>query len=137
MGPGQGPRQGQQPNVYPGPGNFRQMPGRPEVRNLPPRMQMESVTVSGNLTLAQGMIAVEKDGITYLTRGLNRLVGFIDGLKEGAQVTLEGVATVNPQNNRVKMLRVHKMTLNGREYDLVSSFRNSASPMPPRQGPRR
>jgi hypothetical protein len=82
------------------------------------------------------MIAVQKDGITYLTSGLNRWVGFIDGLREGAQVTLEGVATVSPQDSRVKMLRVHKMTLNGKEYDLVSSFRNSASPMP-RQGPRR
>jgi hypothetical protein len=105
------------------------MPQRPDARNLP-RLQMESVTVSGALTISQGMIAVEKDGITYLTFGLNRLVGFIDGLREGAQVTLEGVATVNPQDNRVKMLRVHKMTLNGREYNLVNSFRDSASRMP-------
>jgi hypothetical protein len=97
---------------------------------------MESVNVSGTLTLAQGMIAVENAGITYLTFGLNRLVGFIDGLKEGAQVTLEGVATVNPQDSRVKMLRVHKMTLNGREYDLVNSFRNPA-PQVPRQRPGR
>jgi hypothetical protein len=97
---------------------------------------MENVTVSGSLTIAQGMVAVEKDGITYLTFGLNRLVGFIDGLREGAQVTLEGVPTVSPQDNRVKMLRVHKLTLNGREYDLVNSFRNSAPPMP-RQRPRR
>jgi hypothetical protein len=82
------------------------------------------------------MIAVEKDGITYLTFGLNRLVGFIDGLKEGAQVTLEGVSTVSPQDNRVRMLRVHKLTLNGKEYDLVRSFRNPASPMP-RQRPGR
>jgi hypothetical protein len=95
---------------------------------------LESVTVSGNLTLAQGKIAVAKDGITYLTSGLNRWVGFIDGLKEGAQVTLEGVSTVSPQDNRVRTLRVHKMTLNGKEYDLVSSMRNPASPAP-RQRP--
>jgi hypothetical protein len=91
---------------------------------------MESVNVSGNLTIAQGRIALVKDGITYLTSGLNRWVGFVDGLKEGAQVTLEGVATVNPQDSRVKMLRVHKMTLNGKEYDLVNSLRNPALPVP-------
>jgi hypothetical protein len=79
----------------------------------------ESVSVSGNLTIAQGMIAVTSNNITYLARGLNRYTGFIDGLKEGAAVTLEGYALPSPQNNKVKFLQVQKMTLNGKEYDLA------------------
>jgi hypothetical protein len=79
----------------------------------------ENVSVSGNLTIAQGMIAVVDKDITYLARGLNRYTGFIDGLKEGAAVTLEGYALPYPQNNKVKILHVEKMTLNGKDYDLA------------------
>jgi len=103
-----------------------------EFRNFP-RLQAESASVSGSLTVSQGMIAVENEGITYLTFGLNRFVGFIDGLKEGAQVTLEGTATVNPKNDKVKVLRVRKMTLNGKDYDFSNSFRNPAPPTRQRQ----
>ena len=84
-----------------------------------------STSVSGNLTIAQGMIAVTSDGITYLTGGLNRFTGFIDGLKEGAVVTLEGFAMPNPHNDNIQFLRVQKMTLNGKEYDLAMPFPNS------------
>lgn len=87
----------------------------------------EIVKISGKLTVVQGMIAVENDGTTYLTRGLDRFTGFIDGLKEGAQVTLEGYAMPNPQNNNVKMMRVTKMTLNGKEYDLAPRSGNFPS----------
>ena len=64
------------------------------------------------------MIAVTANEITYLTVGLNRFVGFIDGLKEGAQVSLEGNAFTRPGNDKVKALHVRKMTLNGKEYDM-------------------
>jgi len=83
----------------------------------------ESVNVSGNLTIAQGMIAVTDNDITYLARDLNRYTGFIDGLKEGATVTLEGYALPFSQNNTVKMLHVQKMTLNGKDYDLAAPRR--------------
>jgi len=83
---------------------------------LPPP---ESVNVSGNLTIAQGMIAVISNDVTYLAMSLNRYTGFIDGLKEGAAVTLEGYALPSPQNDKVKLLRVQKMTLNGKDYDLA------------------
>jgi hypothetical protein len=84
----------------------------------------ENVNVSGNLTIAQGMIAVTSNDITYLARGLNRYTGFIDGLKEGAAVTLEGYALSSPQSNTVKMLYVEKMTLNGKDYDLATPRRD-------------
>jgi len=84
----------------------------------------ESVNVSGNLTIAQGMIAVIDKDTTYLARGLNRYTGFIDGLKEGATVTLEGYALPSPKNDKIKLLRVQKMTLNGKDYDLAMPRRD-------------
>jgi hypothetical protein len=84
----------------------------------------ENVNVSGNLTIAQGMIAVTEKDTTYLVMGLNRYIGFIDGLKEGAAVTLEGYALPSSQNRTVKLLNVHKMTLNGKDYDLAMPRRD-------------
>jgi hypothetical protein len=78
----------------------------------------ESVSVSGTLTIANGMIAVVNDGVTYIAGGLRRFIGFIDDLKEGAQVRLEGNAFAVPQNETVRYLSVQKMTLNGRDFDL-------------------
>ncbi|MDR3334681.1 MAG: hypothetical protein LBT13_07335 [Treponema sp.] len=79
----------------------------------------ETVTVTGNLTIAQGSIAVQNNDITYLAAGLHRFIGFIDGLKEGARVTLDGSAFTNPQNEKIKFLLVSKLTINGKAYDLA------------------
>jgi len=131
----QGQRQGYQhgrPNQYP--------QGRGSHQNNRPAAP-ERASVSGNLSIARGMIAVTSGDVTYLAGGLNRFTGFIDGLKEGAAVTLEGYAVSSPQNDKIKFLRVHKMTLNGRDYDLAlprqdaNPRQNFAPPqnMPPRQ----
>jgi hypothetical protein len=82
----------------------------------------ETTSVSGNFTIAQGMIAVISNDITYLVRGLNRYIGFIDGLKEGAAVTLEGYAMPAPRNDKVRFLLAQKMTLNGKDYELMPSI---------------
>ena len=92
--------------------------GQNSPRNQTPRPSPENVSVSGNLTIAQGMIAVVSGDTTWLVRGLNRYVGFIDGLKEGAQVTLEGYAISSPRNDKIKLLQAQKMTLNGKDYEL-------------------
>ena len=87
----------------------------------PMRRQAEGVSVSGNLSVVRGMIVVTEGETTYIIGGLNRFVGFIDGLREGAAVTLEGNAFSSPRNDSnetVKFLSVQKMTLNGKEYDL-------------------
>ena len=100
--------------------NFSQQ--RNQQRTPPPAP--ESVSVSGNLTIAQGMIAVTSDDTTYLVGGLNRYIGFIDGLKEGTAVTLEGYTRPAPRNEKVKFMRVQKMTLNGKDYDLAMPQQN-------------
>ena len=84
----------------------------------------ETVTVSGSLVVARGFPALKSGDVTYFVGGLNRLTGFIDGLKEGAQVTIEGQSFTNPRDNTVKFLRPTKMTLNGKSYDM-------AAPLPP------
>jgi hypothetical protein len=76
----------------------------------------ETVTVSGTLQLVEGQIAVVSGGITYYTRSLQRLVGFVDGLKEGATVRLEGVAGAVPLNANARFLWVSKLTINGKDY---------------------
>ena len=129
-----GPRRsnGQQPNNQ---GDTRQG------RNYGPR-NVENVSVSGNLTIAQGMIAVNSGDVTYIAGGLHRFVGFIDNLKEGAAVTLEGNVFPAPRNEAVKFLHVQKMTLNGKDYDLGRpqmgpQMGPQASPrMSPQQQPR-
>jgi hypothetical protein len=94
----------------------------------------ESANVSGNLTIVQGMIAVKSNDTTYFVRGLNRYIGFIDGLKEGATVKLEGFARTNPQDDKIKFMSVQKLTLNGKDYDIARP-RGNASPGDARPGP--
>jgi hypothetical protein len=102
--------------AFPPDGQRSPLWGRGEHRNYPPQ---ETVTISGNLNISRGMIAISSGGVTYLTSGLYRFVGFIDGLKEGAAVTLEGYAVPVRRDNNVKLLQVQKMSLNGKEYDLA------------------
>jgi len=107
-----------------GPGCFPGGPrpyawGQGSPRNQSPRPSPESVTVTGNLTIAQGMIAVVSGDTTWLVRGLDRYVGFINDLKEGAQVTLEGYAMPSQRNDKTKLLQAQKMTLNGKDYELA------------------
>ena len=90
-------------------------PGRGQ-RALPPS---EAVTASGNLIVAHGLPAIRSGDTTYLVLGLNRLVGFVDGLREGAHVTVEGRALTYRNDNNLKFLRPATLTLGGRNYDLA------------------
>ena len=100
----------------------------------PPRPAVETVTVSGSLIVSRGMPALTSGDVTYLIMGTGRLVGFIDGFKEGAQVSIEGSAIANPQDSKLKFLRPVKMTLGGKTYDLSApiSPQNFRNQMPPR-----
>jgi hypothetical protein len=84
----------------------------------PPAAQV----VSGSLVFVKGRIALQSGGATYYLRGIGRLVGFVDGLKEGVEATLEGYAFAIPQNYQSAavehVFQVVKLTCNGKEYDL-------------------
>ena len=92
----------------------------PHHRQLPPA---ETVTISGNLTVAHGMPAIASGDTVYLVGRLSRLTGFIDGLREGAQVTIEGSAMTSRRNNNLKLLNPTRLTLDGRSHDLTSPAR--------------
>ncbi|MDR2435250.1 MAG: hypothetical protein LBD47_11895 [Treponema sp.] len=85
----------------------------------PQQPPTEQVTVTGNLTIVQGALAVKSGDITYLVPGLLRYANFIDSLKDGAQVKLEGDATSTGQDAKIKVLRVSKLTIGGKDYDLA------------------
>jgi hypothetical protein len=88
----------------------------PQIQNL------ETVKVDGKLALVNGFIGVQAKDKTYYVMGLQNLIGFIDGLKEGAAVKLEGQAFDMPMAPEYAVLHVTKLTLNGKDYDLSRSF---------------
>ncbi|MDR3342231.1 MAG: hypothetical protein LBT14_05485 [Treponema sp.] len=81
----------------------------------------EAVTVSGNLALVNGRIAVKSGNTIYYVAGIQQLIGFIDGLKEGATVTLEGSASSIPVAPEYRFLWVSALKFNGKEYDLSTT----------------
>jgi hypothetical protein len=96
----------------------------------------EKVSVTGNLGIVGGALAVKSGDITYLVPGLLRYAGFIESLKDGAQVKIEGSAFARPDDAGLKYLLAEKLTLGGKDYDLSrpALTRNApAWPMMPRQ----
>ena len=75
-----------------------------------PRSAVQSVTVEGTLQLQNGQIAVSTGNAVYFVPMLGRYVGFIDGIKEGNKVTVEGYASGN-------YLFPSKVTVDGKSYD--------------------
>jgi len=71
-----------------------------------------SVTVEGVLKLEKGFVAVENADNVYFVPMLNRYIGFINGLREGAKVSVEGYEFRN-------MIRPIKVTIEGKSYDFM------------------
>jgi hypothetical protein len=83
----------------------------------------ENVTINGRLMIEKGNFAINSGGLIYYVIGLNSVAGFIDGLKEGAQVTFNGVALTNKLSERTKLLRVSKLTFNGKDYEFENNIK--------------
>ena len=99
--------------------------GAPEAQQPQPAragQAIEKTSVTGNLTIINGMTGIKKDGVNYLIPGLMRYVGFIDGLKEGAQATIEGIVRSRQADAKTVALIPLKMTLGGKEYELGMPF---------------
>ena len=82
------------------------------------KFEFEKTSVTGNLTLVNGMIAVSSNDTTYITRGLQRFIGFIEGLKFGASVTIEGNSFSVSDKNDIKFLAAEKIIIDGKEYNI-------------------
>ena len=70
----------------------------------------QPVTVTGTLQLQNGEIALASGNTVYFVPALGRYIGFIEGLKEGARVSIEGYAWGNS-------LEPSKVTIDGKSYD--------------------
>jgi hypothetical protein len=97
-------------------GDFRQREQFDYTRN---QTAPEQLSLTGILGLHRGIIVLESGEQTWYVPELQRYTGFIEGLKEGATVTLEGWGLKNPQpDENTGFLRISKLTLNGKDYDL-------------------
>jgi hypothetical protein len=95
-----------------------------------------TTTISGTLGLSNGRIAVKSGAVTYYVRELGHYIGFIDGLKDGAQVTLEGYASAPSIEGQTERLFFPvKLTLNGKVYEVgTTTGRHEGSEHPFRTG---
>ncbi|GHV28596.1 hypothetical protein AGMMS4952_12690 [Spirochaetia bacterium] len=80
------------------------------------RGRSQSITVNGTLQLQNGTIAVINGGTIYYVPTLERYIGFIEELKEGAQVNLEGYIMGNSN-----YVQPSKVTINGKSYDFTAN----------------
>jgi len=77
-----------------------------------PQIQPQAISVTGTLQLRNGVIAVVSDNNTYYVPVLTQYVGFIEGLREGAQISMDGYMSGN-------YFQPNKVTINGRNYDFT------------------
>jgi hypothetical protein len=89
------------------PGDRNSAPSR-DFRRAAPEMS----TINGTLQLEKGIIAVASSGDIYYVPMLTRYIGFIEGLKEGAVVSVEGYTFRN-------FIQPLKVTINGKSYDFA------------------
>ncbi len=85
--------------------------------NVPALSKLE-----GRLALVNGFVGIQTKDKTYYVHIPGRLYGFIDGLKEGALVKLEGYEKALPQAPEYAHFLVTKLMIGGKEYDLSASF---------------
>ncbi len=81
-------------------------------------VNFEKITLEGTLELVNAQIAIKKDAKTYYVMIPSRLIGFIDGLKEGASVKVEGYSHAIVGVKDSFGVHVDSLTLNGKTIDL-------------------
>jgi hypothetical protein len=74
------------------------------------------VSITGKLEWINGHIAIKANEKTYYVSGVDKLVGFVDGVKEGAQVSLSGKEFRIPAIPEYGFLRTEVLSLNGKDY---------------------
>ena len=90
------------------------------------REEGEAIEVEGTLAVVNGMIALKTKDASYYVRGFQHLIGFVDGLKEGAKVKVSGQDAALPLAPEYAFLRAEKLVFNGKEYNLERMGRMGA-----------
>ena len=79
---------------------------------------LEKITLEGTLELVNARIVIKKDAKTYYVMIPSRLYGFVDGLKEGASVKVEGYVHEVYGVKDSFAVRAEKLTVAGKTIDL-------------------
>lgn len=79
---------------------------------------LEKITLEGTLELVNTRVAIKKDGKTYYLAIPSRLYGFVDGLKEGSSVQVEGFSHEVYGVKDSYAVRPEKLTVAGKTIDL-------------------
>lgn len=108
------------------------VPGQIYERRAKIKDTAENITINGKLEWINGRIAVKTGGKTYFVNGIQPLLGFVDGLKEGAQVTLAGKSHNISYIPEYGFVRAEKVTFNNKEYKLSDDWPDFGG-MPRRQ----
>jgi hypothetical protein len=90
-----------------------------------PRTPPAEQTLQGTLTLKDGMLALRGDAAIYYMPGIRRFVGFIDGLKDGARVTVKGYV-INTDHGDI--LHPYELNLSGKTYEVGRKWVEPAAP---------
>jgi hypothetical protein len=83
--------------------------------------QTQAITVEGTLQLQNGQITVSTGNSVYFVPVLTRYIGFIDGLKEGARISVSGYPSGN-------ILQATQVTIAGKSYDFPAPAFNGFAP---------
>ncbi|MDR2485986.1 MAG: hypothetical protein LBD55_11430 [Treponema sp.] len=76
----------------------------------------QTLTINGTLGLQNGVIVLSSGNSVYYIPMLERYVGFIDGLKDGAQAGVEGYAA-----GYGNIIYPIKLTINGKAYEVSAN----------------
>ena len=74
----------------------------------------QTISVSGTLQLQNGQIAIVSGTSFYFVPALTQYIGFIDGLREGAQISIDGYVSGF-------YIQPIKVTISGRSYDFAAT----------------
>ncbi|MDR1178036.1 MAG: hypothetical protein LBK64_04340, partial [Spirochaetaceae bacterium] len=88
----------------------------------------ETLALSGPLEVLDGRIVLKQGDTVYYVMGIQGLIGFVDGLREGERVELEGyvfppgiqagVPAAETGTEARRVYRVTKLTVNQKTYEI-------------------
>ena len=78
--------------------------------------ELNPITIEGTLKLERGVVAVESGDTVYLVPLLTRYISFINELREGEMISVEGYGFRN-------IVHPTKITIEGKSYDFPSLSR--------------
>ena len=109
----------------PGMGSATMPQGNPD-RVIPPsgpgfwnENNSEEKNLSGKISLSGEQVLISDDKTTYYVIGINRLIGTVEGLSDGADVELKGYANALNNADGKSFFRATVLTFNGQNYMLM------------------